>query len=83
MIQERGKIELRGFGSIGTYFLVGNENATEDELVGRSRRGLSFVSERSGTLDRKNKKKLLGRKNSTGGINITFFSVINFQIFKF
>ncbi|XP_060563345.1 guanylate cyclase soluble subunit beta-2-like [Ruditapes philippinarum] len=45
---DRGKIELRGYGPLQTYFLVRNEGATDDELIGRSKFGnqdITYINE--------------------------------------
>uniref|UniRef100_A0A8D2EHN0 guanylate cyclase n=1 Tax=Theropithecus gelada TaxID=9565 RepID=A0A8D2EHN0_THEGE len=36
-ITERGEIEVKGKGKMTTYFLIQNLNATEDEIMGRSK----------------------------------------------
>lgn len=45
MMEERGKIELRGYGTLGTFFLTGNENASVEELTGRSKQDVTYVNE--------------------------------------
>ncbi|XP_077987635.1 guanylate cyclase soluble subunit beta-2-like [Glandiceps talaboti] len=47
-IIERGEIIVKGKGSMTTYFLEGNENATEDEILGR---GIQRTSRDSGITD--------------------------------
>ena len=44
-MEERGKIELRGYGTLGTYFLVGNENANIEDLIGRSKQDVTYINE--------------------------------------
>ncbi|XP_021349770.1 guanylate cyclase soluble subunit beta-2-like [Mizuhopecten yessoensis] len=47
-MEDRGRIELRGFGPIGTFFLTGNEHAADDDLVGRSKltnQDIAFINE--------------------------------------
>lgn len=47
-LEERGKIELRGYGLLETYFLIKNNNATEDDLIGRPKYGnqdITYINE--------------------------------------
>lgn len=44
-LEERGKIELRGYGTLGTYYLVGNENASIEDIAGRTKQEVSYINE--------------------------------------
>ena len=34
---DRGQIELRGFGYLQTYYLIGSETLSDDDLIGRAK----------------------------------------------
>lgn len=47
-MDERGKIELKGYGTLGTYYLSANENASTEDLIGRSKlsnQEVSYINE--------------------------------------
>ncbi|XP_071165575.1 guanylate cyclase soluble subunit beta-2-like [Mytilus edulis] len=44
-LEERGKIELRGYGTLGTYYLLGNENASIEDIAGRTKQEVSYINE--------------------------------------
>lgn len=48
IFHDRGKIELRGYGPLETYYLINNELATDDELIGRPKfanEDITFINE--------------------------------------
>lgn len=49
-LESRGKIELRGISPMDTYYLVRNERATDDAIIGRPSGGqkLTHVNEING-----------------------------------
>lgn len=69
-MDERGKIELKGYGTLGTYYLSANENASTEDLIGRSKlsnQEVSYINEGK-------------EKKSTGYIILLLIYVVPFHI---
>lgn len=49
-LESRGKIDMRGIAPMETYFLVNNERATNDAIIGRPSGGqkVTHVTEKNG-----------------------------------
>ena len=74
---DRGKIELRGYGPLQTYFLIRNDGATDDELIGRSKFGnqdITYINE--GKVDtpfvKGNRVHPANESPSSGGNDVTY-----------
>ncbi|KAK3604650.1 hypothetical protein CHS0354_007193 [Potamilus streckersoni] len=71
---ERGEVELRGYGLLSTYFLIRNNSASDEDLIGRGKYGntdISVISQgkQDSPFGRKNKVQPTNDDCSFGGEN--------------
>ena len=88
--EDRGSIELKGYGPINTYFLLKNECVSDGELLGRRHRGcdgnadIIFVDEgkQEVRFDKCNKVHPWNENPSSGGLFMFLLHFVScFELF--